>query len=66
MEHTHERAAGTELKCHVYVLFVLEAVYEADDIGMVQRLVDFDLCVKLEFSISIEDQSEFSECAPWF
>jgi len=35
VEHAHERAIGTKLKGHIYVLFILEAIYETDDVGVV-------------------------------
>ena len=36
-----------ELEGHVYVVIVLEAILEADDVRMLERLVDLDFCVKL-------------------
>jgi len=47
-QHVHERARGTELECHVDVVGVFEAFLEVDNIGMLERAVDFDFCVKLE------------------
>jgi hypothetical protein len=35
VEHVHERAVGTKLKGHVNVLFILEAVYEPNDVRVV-------------------------------
>lgn len=35
VEHVHERAAGTKLKGHVHVLFILETIYETNDVGVV-------------------------------
>jgi hypothetical protein len=48
MEHAHERPVGTKLQSHVDILFVLKAVEKANDVGMVQRFVDLNLCIKLE------------------
>ena len=46
-QHVHERTRGAELERHVDVVGVFEAFLEVDDIGMLERAVDFDLCVKL-------------------
>jgi hypothetical protein len=35
VEHVHEGAVGTKLKGHVDVLFILETIYESNDVGMV-------------------------------
>ena len=53
-EHVHEGAIVAELEGHVDVVFVLETVLEADDVGVLERLVDLDFCVKLgSSSVSI-------------
>ena len=44
-EHVHERAVVAELEGHVYIVIVLEAILEADDVRMLERLVDLDFCV---------------------
>ena len=35
VKHVHEGAAGAKLEGHVYVFFILEAVYESNDVGVV-------------------------------
>ena len=49
-EHVHEGAIVAELEGHVDVVFVLETVLEADDVGVLERLVDLDFCIKLASS----------------
>ena len=46
-QHVHERSRGAELKCHVDIVVVFEAVLEVDDVGVLERAVDFDFCIKL-------------------
>jgi hypothetical protein len=46
-QHVHERTRRAKLKCHVDVVGVFEAFLEIDDVGVLERAVDFDFCVKL-------------------
>ena len=46
-EHVHEGAIVAELEGHVHVLFVLKAVFEVNDVGVFEGLVDFDFGIEL-------------------
>ena len=46
-EHVREGAVVAELEGHVDVVFILEAVLEADNVRVLERLVDLDFCIKL-------------------
>ena len=35
VKHVHERATGVKLEGHVYVLFILKAVYKPNNVGVV-------------------------------
>ena len=47
-EHVREGAVVAELEGHVDVIVVFEAFLKTNDVGMLERLVDLDFCVKLE------------------
>jgi len=49
-QDVHQRTRGAELECQVDVLGVFEAFLEVDDIGVLERTVDFDFCVKFRLS----------------
>ena len=46
-QHVHERSRGAEFKRHVDIVIVFEALLEVDDVGVLERAMDFDFCVKL-------------------
>jgi hypothetical protein len=48
MEHAHQRTVRAELQSHIYIVFILEAVDKPNYVGMVQRLVDLNLCIELD------------------
>jgi hypothetical protein len=53
MEHAHERTVLAELQSHMHILFILKAVEKPDDVGMVQRFVDLNLCVELNHCLAL-------------
>ena len=66
-EHVREGAVVAELEGHVDVVFVFEAVLEADDVGVLERLVDLDFCVKLGSSSQSASTVEArGESVLWF
>jgi hypothetical protein len=46
-QHVHERSRGAELKRHVDIVIVFEALLEVDDVGVLERAMDLNFCVKL-------------------
>ena len=46
-QHVHERSRGAEFKRHVDIVIVFEALLEVDDVGVLERAMDFNFCVKL-------------------
>lgn len=47
-EHVHHAAVVTELKGHVHIFIVFKALLKTDNIGMLKRAVELDLCVELD------------------
>src|SRR5712671_685750 len=47
MKHAHERAIRAEFQGHIDILFIFETVKKPNDVGMVQRFVDLNLCIEL-------------------
>jgi len=47
-EHVHEGATGTKLESHVDVGFVFKAFAKVNDVGMRERAMDLNFCIKLE------------------
>lgn len=46
-KHIHERTARAQLQRHVNIGFIFETLLEADDIGVLEGLVDLDFGVQL-------------------
>ena len=47
-KHIHHTAVVAELKSHVHVFVIFKTFLEANDIGVLERAVEFDLCIKLD------------------
>lgn len=46
-EHIHERATWAQLEGHIHILIVFETFLKVDNVRVIERAMNLDLCVQL-------------------
>ena len=46
-EHVHERATRAKFECHVHILIIFKTFMKVDDVRVIKRAMNLNLCVQL-------------------